>query len=143
MASTVDPTTTTTIDRIMDKLELPNQRMHHCEDLRLSIMVKLGLLPPTQVKMQSSSPKLVPPPVLWPVEVTASLVVEPLLLVSPTPESLLPLSGSRHHRAWLLHLTAGSGRLLRVPKPVPPLPRSDLICLKEHESALPLVGSTQ
>jgi hypothetical protein len=90
MAGTVDPVTTTTIDHIMAELELLNRHMDHREDLLLSIMVKLGLLPLTPMKMQSSSPRPVPLLVLRPVDVAASLVVEHLPLASPMPEPLLP-----------------------------------------------------
>jgi hypothetical protein len=139
MANTVDPVTTTTIDHIMAELELLNRRMDHREDLLLSITVKLGLLSLTTMKMHSSSPSLVPPLVLRLVKVAASLVVETLPLASPMPELFSPPSGSEHHRTELHHLMARSWHLLCAPRPAPWLPRLDLICLKEHESALPLV----
>jgi hypothetical protein len=46
-------------------------------------------------------------------------VVESLPLTSPTPKLHQPTSGSGHHHAWLLHLTAGLGYLLRTPRPAP------------------------
>jgi hypothetical protein len=106
--------------------------MDYREDLLLSITVKLRLLLLTPAKMQSSSPRPMTPPVLRPIEVATSLVVEPLLLTSPTPEPHLPTSGSGHHYARLLHLTTGSRCLLRVPRPAPPT-RADLIPLEVHE----------
>jgi hypothetical protein len=64
MADAVDPATTTTIDHIMAEMELINRCMDHHEACIKSIAAKLGL-PPLMV-------------VLRPVEVAASLVVEPL-----------------------------------------------------------------
>jgi hypothetical protein len=142
MAGAVDPAATTTftkqIDRIMAEIELINRRLD-CHKTRLmSIEATLGLLPLAPAKMQSSSNRPVPQLVLWSVEVVASLVVEPLPLESPTPQPLPPPPPIRIG-TQPLHLAAGSGCLLHAPRPAPLLPRLDLIYLKEHESALPVV----